>query len=62
MPCVKIVACSSHGVWLSGLIIYLYFLKWIADAKDYLHVHPLFLHSNATSHKWVFGGMSKDLF
>lgn len=30
---------------------------WVADGKNYLHVHPMFLHSNATSHKWVFGGM-----
>lgn len=24
-------------------------------ASSYLHIHPRFLHSNATSHKWVFG-------
>ncbi|KAM0038322.1 hypothetical protein Hdeb2414_s0013g00413511 [Helianthus debilis subsp. tardiflorus] len=24
--------------------------------SSYLHIHPKFLHSNATSHKWVFGG------
>lgn len=25
--------------------------------SSYLHIHPKFLHSNATSHKWAFGGM-----
>lgn len=29
----------------------------ITDGKNFLHVHPMFLHSNATSHKWAFGGM-----
>lgn len=29
---------------------------WITDGKNYLHVHPMFLHSNATSHKWAFCG------
>lgn len=28
----------------------------LADRKNHLHVHPKFLHSNATSHKWAFGG------
>ncbi|CAK8563023.1 unnamed protein product [Lathyrus sativus] len=30
-------------------------------ANNYLHVHPLFLHSNATSHKWVFGAIAELL-
>ncbi|XP_073138589.1 protein MICRORCHIDIA 6-like [Henckelia pumila] len=25
----------------------------------YLHIHPKFLHSNATSHKWVFGAIAE---
>uniref|UniRef100_A0A1J3IRV9 MORC family CW-type zinc finger protein 4 n=1 Tax=Noccaea caerulescens TaxID=107243 RepID=A0A1J3IRV9_NOCCA len=29
--------------------------------KNYLHVHPLFLHSNATSHKWAFGAVAELL-
>ncbi|KAL2321807.1 hypothetical protein Fmac_026186 [Flemingia macrophylla] len=29
------------------------------NGKNYLHVHPLFLHSNATSHKWVFGAIAE---
>ncbi|XP_021292252.1 protein MICRORCHIDIA 6 isoform X2 [Herrania umbratica] len=32
-----------------------------ADSKNYLHVHPLFLHSNATSHKWAFGAIAELL-
>ncbi|XP_021292253.1 protein MICRORCHIDIA 6 isoform X3 [Herrania umbratica] len=31
------------------------------DSKNYLHVHPLFLHSNATSHKWAFGAIAELL-
>ncbi|KAF3497896.1 hypothetical protein DY000_02057399 [Brassica cretica] len=29
--------------------------------KNYLHVHPMFLHSNATSHKWAFGAVAELL-
>lgn len=29
---------------------------WFTAGSSYLHIHPRFLHSNATSHKWVFGG------
>ena len=28
---------------------------------EHARVHPKFLHSNATSHKWAFGGKSQDL-
>lgn len=31
-------------------------ISGLTDGKNYLHVHPMFLHSNATSHKWAFGG------
>uniref|UniRef100_A0A2P2K6Q7 MORC family CW-type zinc finger protein 3 isoform X2 n=1 Tax=Rhizophora mucronata TaxID=61149 RepID=A0A2P2K6Q7_RHIMU len=31
------------------------------SGKNYLHVHPLFLHSNATSHKWAFGAIAELL-
>lgn len=27
-----------------------------AGGIDHVRVHPKFLHSNATSHKWVLGG------
>lgn len=27
-----------------------------ADQLEHARVHPKFLHSNATSHKWAFGG------
>ncbi|KAI4336179.1 hypothetical protein L6164_014737 [Bauhinia variegata] len=33
----------------------------VQNAKNYLHVHPLFLHSNATSHKWAFGAIAELL-
>ncbi|XP_058180328.1 protein MICRORCHIDIA 6-like isoform X2 [Rhododendron vialii] len=28
---------------------------------NHLHVHPMFLHSNATSHKWAFGAIAELL-
>ncbi|KAG8644062.1 protein MICRORCHIDIA 6 isoform X2 [Manihot esculenta] len=31
------------------------------NGKNYLHVHPMFLHSNATSHKWAFGAIAELL-
>ncbi|XP_010459563.2 PREDICTED: protein MICRORCHIDIA 6 isoform X5 [Camelina sativa] len=31
------------------------------NGKNYLHVHPMFLHSNATSHKWAFGAVAELL-
>ncbi|XP_011046170.1 PREDICTED: MORC family CW-type zinc finger protein 3-like isoform X2 [Populus euphratica] len=31
----------------------------LQNGKNYLHVHPIFLHSNATSHKWVFGAIAE---
>ncbi|KAG2399183.1 Protein MICRORCHIDIA 6 [Vigna angularis] len=33
----------------------------VQNAKSYLHVHPMFLHSNATSHKWAFGAIAELL-
>ncbi|KAK8546517.1 hypothetical protein V6N12_027297 [Hibiscus sabdariffa] len=33
----------------------------LQNSTNYLHVHPLFLHSNATSHKWVFGAVAELL-
>ncbi|KAI3684512.1 hypothetical protein L6452_33736 [Arctium lappa] len=29
--------------------------------SSYLHIHPKFLHSNATSHKWAFGAVAELL-
>lgn len=29
----------------------------VGDGRNRLCVHPKFLHSNATSHKWAFGGV-----
>ncbi|THF97055.1 hypothetical protein TEA_020479 [Camellia sinensis var. sinensis] len=31
------------------------------DGKNHLRVHPMFLHSNATSHKWAFGAIAELL-
>nr|XP_011464834.1 PREDICTED: MORC family CW-type zinc finger protein 3 isoform X3 [Fragaria vesca subsp. vesca] len=31
------------------------------NGNNYLHVHPMFLHSNATSHKWAFGAIAELL-
>ncbi|GMQ10069.1 hypothetical protein CsSME_00053216 [Camellia sinensis var. sinensis] len=33
----------------------------IKDGSSYLHIHPRFLHSNATSHKWAFGAIAELL-
>ncbi|XP_015580189.1 protein MICRORCHIDIA 6 isoform X1 [Ricinus communis] len=33
----------------------------LQNGKNYLHVHPMFLHSNATSHKWAFGAIAELL-
>ncbi|CAI8597639.1 unnamed protein product [Vicia faba] len=33
----------------------------VKDGNNYLHVHPMFLHSNATSHKWAFGALAELL-
>ncbi|XP_048136438.1 protein MICRORCHIDIA 6-like isoform X3 [Rhodamnia argentea] len=33
----------------------------VQNGTNYLHVHPMFLHSNATSHKWAFGAVAELL-
>lgn len=33
----------------------------VQNSQNYLHVHPKFLHSNATSHKWAFGAIAELL-
>ncbi|CAO2819056.1 unnamed protein product [Amaranthus hypochondriacus] len=33
----------------------------VQNGNNYLHVHPKFLHSNATSHKWAFGAVAELL-
>ncbi|KAM7512477.1 hypothetical protein LguiB_011352 [Lonicera macranthoides] len=33
----------------------------IQKGRNHLRVHPLFLHSNATSHKWAFGAIAELL-
>ncbi|XP_065875300.1 protein MICRORCHIDIA 6-like [Euphorbia lathyris] len=33
----------------------------VQNGKNYLNVHPMFLHSNATSHQWAFGAIAELL-
>ncbi|XP_022845074.1 protein MICRORCHIDIA 6 isoform X2 [Olea europaea var. sylvestris] len=33
----------------------------LQNGTSYLHIHPKFLHSNATSHKWAFGAIAELL-
>ncbi|KAL5544176.1 hypothetical protein UlMin_007960 [Ulmus minor] len=33
----------------------------LQNGRNYIHVHPMFLHSNATSHKWAFGAVAELL-
>ncbi|GLT77527.1 hypothetical protein SLA2020_491000 [Shorea laevis] len=33
----------------------------LQNSKNHLQVHPMFLHSNATSHKWAFGAVAELL-
>uniref|UniRef100_A0A5B6Z0S5 Morc S5 domain-containing protein n=1 Tax=Davidia involucrata TaxID=16924 RepID=A0A5B6Z0S5_DAVIN len=33
----------------------------LQNGKNHLRVHPMFLHSNATSHKWAFGAIAELL-
>ncbi|XP_054805722.1 protein MICRORCHIDIA 6 isoform X2 [Prosopis cineraria] len=50
---------GKPGIMMMGLVLKSQFK--IADANHYLHVHPEFLHSNATSHKWAFGAIAELL-
>ncbi|XP_010678802.2 protein MICRORCHIDIA 6 isoform X1 [Beta vulgaris subsp. vulgaris] len=36
-------------------------ISQVQNRKNHLHVHPKFLHSNATSHKWAFGAIAELL-
>ncbi|XP_065856023.1 protein MICRORCHIDIA 6-like isoform X2 [Euphorbia lathyris] len=33
----------------------------LQNGRNYLHVHPMFLHPNATSHQWAFGAIAELL-
>ncbi|GLT79487.1 hypothetical protein SLA2020_509730 [Shorea laevis] len=35
--------------------------RQLQNGKNHLQVHPMFLHSNATSHKWAFGDVAELL-
>ncbi|KAJ0760039.1 putative histidine kinase/HSP90-like ATPase superfamily, morc, S5 domain 2 [Helianthus annuus] len=45
--------------WQEQAIKFTYFIT--AGGLDHLRVHPRFLHSNATSHKWVLGAFAELL-
>lgn len=48
-------------MWLlvmnSYLSDYCSIIFWFTDRQNHMRIHPMFLHSNATSHKWAFGGI-----
>lgn len=41
---------------LDQAFFFFFGLMRIAGSLEHARVHPKFLHSNATSHKWAFGG------
>ncbi|KAJ6375470.1 hypothetical protein OIU77_000454 [Salix suchowensis] len=51
---------SMQSIIFAVLLLYSLFCltSWMMG-KSYLHVHPMFLHSNATSHKWAFGAIAE---
>lgn len=55
-----VLACVRMDVLIFFAIVLLLCLS--TDGNNYLHVHPMFLHSNATSHKWAFGGRCSQYF
>lgn len=45
----------KHSKISCDIKLYIYFF---VVGMDHVRVHPKFLHSNATSHKWALGGKS----
>ncbi|CAK9161778.1 unnamed protein product [Ilex paraguariensis] len=54
-----IVSLFWASIWRST-VEPLCFTIW-KNGKNYLCVHPMYLHSNATSHKWAFGAIAELL-
>ncbi|XP_057830085.1 protein MICRORCHIDIA 2 isoform X1 [Cryptomeria japonica] len=53
---------SFHQFWKAGDYDVRYAQKKsIPGGMDHVRVHPKFLHSNATSHKWAFGAIAELL-
>lgn len=55
--------CNLYGFvkrshWIQELCFWCFSFFLVAGSKGHLRVHPMFLHSNATSHKWAFGGIA----
>ncbi|OAY69257.1 MORC family CW-type zinc finger protein 4, partial [Ananas comosus] len=49
----------SNSVPVSQILVVvcdIWFIPDVVDGKNRLRIHPKFLHSNATSQKWAFGG------
>jgi hypothetical protein len=51
-----VCVCDVSSFLLSNFLCSLLFLISVSG-MDHVRVHPRFLHSNATSHKWALGGM-----
>nr|CAB3470510.1 unnamed protein product [Digitaria exilis] len=45
---------QGDAAWSTGVSHFL-------DGQNHLRIHPKFLHSNATSHKWAFGAIAELL-
>lgn len=52
-------AVKPEVLSFSGFLVMKLYLDIFSDSAvglDHVRVHPKFLHSNATSHKWALGG------
>uniref|UniRef100_A0A251UT13 Putative histidine kinase-like ATPase, C-terminal domain-containing protein n=1 Tax=Helianthus annuus TaxID=4232 RepID=A0A251UT13_HELAN len=59
----KYVAQKCKNFWKAGDFEQGYDGNWdtLSGGMDHVRVHPRFLHSNATSHKWVLGAFAELL-
>nr|POE97729.1 protein microrchidia 7 [Quercus suber] len=59
----SIVKCSSKQFWKAGDYEGAPCSEWESSTlgMDHVRVHPKFLHSNATSHKWALGAFAELL-
>eukprot|EP01018_Ginkgo_biloba_P034568 Gb_41838 [translate_table: standard] len=48
-------------IMLSITSLFLTYVQSSVDGMDHVRVHPKFLHSNATSHKWALGAIAELL-
>lgn len=47
---------------LLGIYLFTLSFSYTSGGIDRVRVHPKFLHSNATSHKWALGGIYDAFF